>query len=53
MNIVKTLCPASCGFCWKNPAHWAVALALLPFTLKGIAVLAAWFNAALATVTAG
>jgi hypothetical protein len=27
-----------CGFCWKNVWHWALALALLPFVVKGVGV---------------
>jgi hypothetical protein len=27
------------GFCWKNVWHWAFALAVLPFAVKGVAVL--------------
>jgi hypothetical protein len=33
-------CPVTdCGFCWKNPKHLVLALAILPFTLKGVNVL--------------
>jgi hypothetical protein len=33
-------CPiVGCGFCWKNPVHVVLFLAVLPFALKGINVL--------------
>ena len=31
-------CPISFSFCWKNVNHWAVALAILPFSLAGLSV---------------
>jgi hypothetical protein len=35
-------CPVTncCGFCWKNPVHVVLFLAVLPFALKGVQV--AW-----------
>ena len=38
----ETTCTKKCplgGFCWKNVWHWAFALAVLPFAVKGVAVL--------------
>lgn len=38
-------CPVtSCGFCWKNPFHFAVALALLPFVVAGAKLIVGWVN---------
>lgn len=32
-------CSKPCsGFCWKNPVHLAIGLAVLPFALQGLAV---------------
>jgi hypothetical protein len=28
-------CPIG-GFCWKNPTHWFLFLAVLPFTVVGV-----------------
>jgi hypothetical protein len=28
-------CPIG-GFCWKNPTHWFLFLAILPFTVVGV-----------------
>jgi hypothetical protein len=30
-------CPvSSCSFCYKNPRHWYVLVATLPFFVKGV-----------------
>ncbi len=30
-------CPLG-GFCWKNPTHWVLFLAVLPFTVAGVSM---------------
>ena len=43
MATENEVCVKKCwvpgGFCWKNVWHWAFALAVLPFAVKGVAVL--------------
>ena len=44
-------CPVTscCRFCWKNPIHVVLFLAILPFALNGLAV--AWSTVQAATTT--
>lgn len=45
-------CPVTgCGFCWKNPVHVVLALALLPFALKGLQVAWETVHTAITTLT--
>ena len=49
----NTKCPVSnCnGFCWKNPVHVVLFLAVLPLALKGLAVLWAAVQSGATTLT--
>lgn len=47
----KSCCPVFGSFCWKNPVHWFIALAILPFTIKGIHVAVNWFQGAVSAAT--
>lgn len=49
-NCSVSKCPVMGGFCWKNPTHWFLALAILPFAVQGVVVLANWVSKALAAV---
>ena len=43
MENTQQTCTKKCplgGFCWKNPTHVVLFLAVLPFALKGVQV--AW-----------
>jgi hypothetical protein len=45
-------CPVTgCGFCWKNPIHAVLFLAILPFALKGLVVAWETVQAAVTTLT--
>lgn len=45
-------CPVTgCGFCWKNPIHAVLFLAILPFALKGLVVAWDTVHAAVTTLT--
>jgi len=46
----KSGCPVMGGFCWKNPTHWVFALAILPFTVKGLALIANWVHSVISAV---
>lgn len=46
----KSSCPVWGGFCWKSPVHWVLALAVLPFTFKGVAMIAGWLNQVLGSI---
>jgi hypothetical protein len=39
-------CPieSKCCFCWKNPIHIAVALAVLPFVVAGAKLIVGFVN---------
>jgi len=39
-------CPieSKCCFCWKNPIHLAVALAVLPFVVAGAKLIVGFVN---------
>ncbi len=50
MKMSTNKCPVTgCGFCWKNPVHVVLFLAILPFALKGVAV--AWETVQTAVTT--
>lgn len=36
MNKNETCCPTSGRFCWRNPVHVVLFLAILPFALDGL-----------------
>lgn len=44
-------CPATGCFCWKNPIHVVLFLAILPFALNGLAVAWSTVQAAATTLT--
>ncbi len=37
-------CQPKCCFCWKNPFHVGVVLAVLPFTVDGAKLIVGWVN---------
>ena len=41
-------CPVTGGFCWKNPLHAAVFLAVLPWAVKSVG----WLWAGVVSVSA-
>jgi hypothetical protein len=52
-NNTDIVCKPKCSvwsFCWKNPVHWFIAFAILPFTIKGIQMVVGWVNQAFSSV---
>jgi hypothetical protein len=47
----KSACPIFGRFCWKNPTHWVLAFAVLPFTVKGLALVSNWVHGAISSVS--
>lgn len=44
MSSFTKSCPVSNGFCWRNPVHVFVALALLPFAAAGLKAVVGWVS---------
>jgi hypothetical protein len=52
MKMSTNKCPVTgCGFCWKNPIHVVLFFAVLPFALKGVAVVWETVQTAVTTLT--
>ena len=44
MSSLTKSCPVSCGFCWRNPVHVLVTLALLPLAAAGLKTVLGWVS---------
>jgi hypothetical protein len=44
MSSITKSCPVAHGFCWRNPVHVLVGLALLPFAVAGLKTLVGWVS---------
>jgi len=42
MSSYTKICPVAHGFCWRNPVHVLVGLALLPFAAAGLRTVLGW-----------
>lgn len=51
MKNTNECCPTKCGFCWKNPVHVVLFLAVLPFALSGLNTVWTAIHTAVTTMT--
>jgi hypothetical protein len=51
MKTNNECCPTKSGFCWKNPVHVVLFLAVLPFALNGLNTVWTAVQTAITTMT--
>lgn len=51
MKNSNECCPTKGGFCWKNPIHVVLFLAVLPFALNGLNTVWTALHTAITTMT--